>query len=107
MSTESQIAIWIDLFETRYTYYVHPMEAEFPAVPGNYIFARLDNGLWRAIYIGQADDFSTRFDGHHKLPCILRNGATHIHVRANYRGPDDRHIEELNLIARNHPLCND
>ncbi len=74
--------------------------------PGGYIFAKVFGGYWVPIYVGQTSNLSERFDHHHAMPCIRRNGATHIHVRANFGGEDARRAEESDLIARYHPPCN-
>jgi hypothetical protein len=50
------------------------------SVAGLYIFAYTDGQYWRALYIGQADDFSTRLPYHERLEEAVRLGATHIHA---------------------------
>lgn len=49
-------------------------------VAGLYIFAYLDGQYWRALYVGKADDFSSRLPSHERLDEAVRKGATHIHA---------------------------
>lgn len=50
-------------------------------VAGLYIFAyRTDETHWRALYIGQTDDFSARMPSHDKWSEATRLGATHVHA---------------------------
>ena len=90
-----------------YQYEVHPVGQEFPAVAGNYIFAKeTPPGWWSPIYIGRTANLSERFDGHHKMPCIRANGATHIHIHWNNGDAQMRLDEEADLIAKHNPPCN-
>ena len=93
---------------TTYVYEVHLIGTNFNAIAANYIFAkRTGPRLWGAVYIGETGNLSERFDSHHKIDCIRRNGATHIHVRSNPNGIIARRQEEAELIVRFSPLCND
>ncbi len=51
------------------------------SVSGLYIFSyQLENGNWRALYVGQTDDFSSRLPNHERLNEAVQLGATHIHA---------------------------
>ena len=86
-----------------YTYYI----AELPWRPapdqdGNYIFAKLINGIWHAVYIGQGD-LQDRYDAALNESCVSRKGATHYHRHLN-SSAESRRQEESDLIAGN-PEC--
>lgn len=49
-------------------------------VAGLYIFAYVGGEYWRSLYIGQAEDFSTRMPNHERLEEAVQQGATHIHA---------------------------
>ena len=91
-----------------YAYHIYPIGTEFKSAPGNYVFAKQTRpNTFQPIYIGETEDLSQRFDNHHKMPCIRRNGATHITVHANYNGEQARKAEEADLIANYRPICNE
>ncbi len=91
----------------QYRYWIYPMSTTFKPTAGNYIFAKeASHGRWAPIYIGETSDLSERFDDHHKIGCIRRHGATHIHVHQNGDGQVARRREEADLIARWSPPCN-
>ena len=76
-------------------------------MPGNYVFAKQQaNGTFTAIYIGETEDLGTRLADHERRPCAIKNGATHILVRANNGGEQARLREEAELIAHCKPVCN-
>ena len=106
MTTTAQKQDWTGSSGQKYTYEVYPIGTNFRPVPGNYIFARYAPGEWFPIYIGETSDLSQRFDNHHAMPCIKRNGATHIHVHENNSGVAARRAEESDLIRRWNPPCN-
>lgn len=54
--------------------------ASWNKVGGLYIFAYYDGQYWRALYVGQTDDFSSRIPSHERLNEAFRRGATHIHA---------------------------
>ena len=89
-----------------YRYSVYPIRAPFRPLAGNYIFCRRNGlGHWLAVYVGQTSNLAERFDDHHKMPCISRYGATHIHAHAN-AWEADRLSEEADLIRALNPPCN-
>ena len=105
-TTRTQTIEWPGASGKSYTYYVYNWLNTFNSVPGNYIFCKIVNNQWVPIYIGEASDLSERFDNHHAMPCILRNGATHIHVHANKGGKQVRLNEETDLRHNFKAPCN-
>lgn len=59
---------------------VYDSNTRWNKVGGLYIFAYNDKQYWRALYVGQADDFSTRMPNHDRLDEAVQQGATHIHA---------------------------
>ena len=107
--TETKTIDWPGKSGKTYRYWIHPLPPNFKAAAGNYIFAKETspgNGKWLPIYIGETKDLSERFDDHHKMGCIKRNGAMHIHAHTN-DNEQARLDEEADLIANWNPPCND
>jgi len=102
----SGTVIWKGFSGQTYGYNVYRLgSTAWRDLPGNYIFAKQVGQDWRAIYIGQTESFRDRLPGHNELPCVSRNGATHIHVHVN-RYKDARLSEERDLILEHKPACN-
>jgi hypothetical protein len=99
--------VWTGLSGHQYEYTIYPAGTQWNDVPGCYIFAKRVPQGWVALYIGQTESFKNRFDDHHKWPCALRNGATHVHARVNNAGETSRRTEERDLIERYQPTCNE
>jgi hypothetical protein len=99
--------VWKGQSSRRYEYSVHELNTDWADKPGNYIYAKIVNGAWRAVYIGQTNSFKNRLPNHNELPCINRNGATHVHAHVNMGGEAVRKAEEADLIAGHKPPCND
>lgn len=90
-----------------YDYWVHEIGTSFKPEPGNYVFARLNMARrWEAIYVGQAENLSTRFKSHHQQPCIDHYSATHIHAHLNDAGDQARLDEETDIRRKYRPPCN-
>ncbi len=105
MAKEGTI-IWNGKSKTEYRYDIYPINQEFNDVPANYVFMKkLENGNFRSIYFGKTNDIFTRFDNHHAMPCIKKNGATHIGIHQNSR-ETDRTKEEEDLLANYTTVCN-
>ena len=99
---------WTGQSGTTYTYQIYDIGTTFTATPANYIFAKETKPrTWEAVYIGQTGNLSERFDDHHKMPCIRRNGATHIHAHKSSGDESIRLAEETDLVRYNQPVCND
>ncbi len=60
---------------------VYELNTSWNNVSGLYIFAYYDGQLWRALYIGQADDFNSRMSNHERLQEAIQKGASHIHAK--------------------------
>ena len=106
MTTTTQTVTWPGQSGKQYTYEVYRIGTNFNKVPGNYIFAKQTVTGWIPIYIGETSDLSQRFDNHHAMPCIKRNGATHIHAHKSSSDANVRRAEESDLIKRWKPSCN-
>jgi hypothetical protein len=106
MSDEPKI-IWTGKSGKEYTYWFYKIGTAFDAVPANYIFCKetTENKV-RAIYIGETGDLSERFDNHHRMSCIKREGATHVCAHKSSTDEDERRNEERDLIANYDPPCN-
>lgn len=74
-------------------------------VPGVYIFAKIDGGYWRALYIGQTGSLSQRLTNHERWSEAARLGATHIHTFVEYSGLHRINIES-NLVSAFQPPLN-
>ena len=106
MATTTQTVNWSGQSRKQYTYYVYRIGTTLKKAPGNYIFAKQTPTGWSPIYIGETSDLSERFDNHHKMPCITKAGATHIHAHVNNSGVTARRAEESDLIKQWNPPCN-
>ena len=95
--TTPQEAIWPGKSGKKYTYKVFPLSQAWNDVPGNYIFAKLANGHWSPVYIGECDSLQKRHVAHDKEACVKRNGATHIHAHASSAKKHERLDEETDL----------
>lgn len=73
---------------------------------GLYIFSGFTYGAWRALYIGQTDDFSTRIPEHERWGEAVRLGATHVHARLESNALQRLAIERQ-LIRSYQPPLND
>ena len=106
-STGVETCGWTGQSGTRYEYKIYRVGTKFKALPGNYIFAKKNaSGRWVAIYAGETEDLSTRFENHHQQPCINLQGATHIHVHVNNGGAVARRAEERDIRLAYDPPCN-
>lgn len=91
-----------------YTYWISPIGGSYKNEPGNYIFAeRVAPNEWRPLYIGQTADLGDRLPDHEALPCVNRNGGTHIHAHTTPQGEEARRAEEADLLRKWNPVCND
>lgn len=109
MATPVQVTptcVWSGISGKTYTYYIHQIGTQFIAAPGNYVFAKVVNGRWAAVYVGETENLAERFDYHHAMPCIRANGATHIHAHVNHGGGPARRDEETDIRRNYNPSCN-
>lgn len=99
---------WIGQSDRKYEYDIHTLDTTHKAVPANYVFAKqTEPNTYNPIYAGETGDISERFDNHHKMPCIIREGATHICTHTSSSDDKVRKAEESDIIERWHPPCND
>jgi len=102
-----QTILWPGDSGKKYQYWIHPMGTVLKDSPGNYIFAKESSpGRWSPVYIGETDSLKNRLTGHDKLPCVNRNGGTHIHVHTSSGDAAIRRAEESDLIEKWNPVCN-
>ena len=98
--------IWTGASGKKYEYEIYLMDSTWNDVPGNYIFAKeVSPHKWQGVYIGETESFKDRLPNHNELPCIKRNGGTHIHAHIN----SDSHArldEEKDLLSNNTTSCN-
>ena len=94
-----------------YSYYIASFEyTNWKNEPGNYIFVRIGNGKWEAIYIGQTGEgpygtLKHRLPDHGKFSEAKTCGATHIHAHTNHN-KRQREREERDLIRLYNPPLN-
>jgi hypothetical protein len=74
---------WKGSSGTIYEFQLHPLGTAYFPKPGVYIFCRdLGGGSFRAIYVGETDNFGRRLTdelhAHHSIEAVRRHGATHI-----------------------------
>ena len=104
-TTTTRTIRWLGQSGQQYEYLIYPLGTNFKSAPGNYIFAREQSNGFVPIYIGQTSDLAERFDYHHKIGCIRKLEATHIHVHSN-TSQSARLNEERDLVQRWNPPCN-
>lgn len=93
-----QTCDWPGKSHRKYKYYV--CELSFNPSPnqdGNYIFAKIVNGSWQPVYIGEGD-LKERKAAHMKNGCVTQKGATHFHCHLN-SGKEAQQAEEGDLLA--------
>ena len=106
--TEAPTILWEGQSGEKYKYYIYRLDATHNAVPANYIFAKETRpSFWKPIYIGETEDISERFDYHHKIDCIRREGATPIYTHKSSEDKKVRCAEESDLVSKCKPPCND
>ncbi len=91
-------ATWAGASGTKYDYFVYDLDwSPNPDQDGNYIFARIDNGFWKAVYIGEGDIAARKAD-HLNNGCVTLKGASHFLCHLNSDGVARRY-EEGDLLA--------
>lgn len=92
-----QTVNWPGSSGTTYTYHVNQLPWRPDAgQEGNYIFAKVVNGVWKAVYIGQGI-LRDRYDAALQEGCVSTKGATHYHAHLN-ASASARLSEEQDLI---------
>jgi hypothetical protein len=103
----ARTCIWTGDSGAKYEYKIFDIDGDWNDVPGNYIFAKETSPRkWGAVYIGETESFKERIPNHNELPCIRRNGGTHVHAHVN-RDSRARLSEEADLCAYHSTPCND
>ncbi|KKN72927.1 hypothetical protein LCGC14_0406310 [marine sediment metagenome] len=104
---ETPTISWAGTSGEKYLYWIYAIGTSFKAEPGNYIFAKETKpNTWAPVYIGQTGNLSERLNNHDEMPCIKRNGGTHIHAHINNAGETTRLAEERDLVSKWSPPCN-
>ncbi len=100
--------MWSGKSGKKYEYWIYPMTMAFQDdEPGNYIFAKENSpGRFSPVYIGETQNLKERLSNHNELPCITRNGGTHIHVHTTPGTESTRKAEEADLLAKWDTPCN-
>jgi predicted GIY-YIG superfamily endonuclease len=88
-----------------YTFNVWTIDTQFNEVACVYIYTKLVNNNWQAIYVGQTSQLATRLQQHadgdsDSDKCIQRSGATHIHV--HQKSPESARLDEETDIRNNY-----
>lgn len=104
--SQEETMIWTGSSGKQYKYWVHPIGTSFKDEPGNYIFAKVSQGEWTPLYIGETSSLQDRLPGHEKLPCVERNSGTHVHAHITSGGKQARLAEESDLLQAFNPPCN-
>jgi hypothetical protein len=98
---------WKGIFGQKYKYWIYTIGTAFKDKPGNYIFAKRGHfGRWTPLYIGESDNLREILSNHEKLPCIERNGGTHIHVHMSSSSAIVRRAEVSDLRSAWRSPCN-
>ncbi|SRR5216684_5769768 len=101
---------WTGKSGKAYKHWIYNLAAasSFTRAPGNYVVARETKpDTFAPIYVGQTADLSERFDNHHKMPCMEKQGATHVCAHTSDANVSVRLAEEADLVEKWHPACND
>ena len=98
---------WVGKSGTRYKYWIYKIDTTFTKSPANYVFAKqTSDDKFSNIYTGETGDISERFDSHHKMPCIKREGATRITAHGSSGNEKTRKREEADIVDNYNPACN-
>ncbi|OFW00233.1 MAG: hypothetical protein A3I61_08705 [Acidobacteria bacterium RIFCSPLOWO2_02_FULL_68_18] len=89
-------------------YWIHRIGTFFNDEPGNYILAKeVEAGSWEAVYIGHTASLQKQLVDPEKEACAKQNGATHVHVHSTPTGESRRAAEQIDLVAKWRPVCNE
>lgn len=97
---------------TTYQLQIDPIGAAYQRLPGVYVFCFLaEDGEWKAVYIGETDNFFRRLTSelksHHKWQSIREHRATHIGTLHVMGGLAERLNIETDLRRGIPTPCND
>jgi hypothetical protein len=99
---------WTGKSGATYRYYIWPRGSNVDGgPPGNFLHVKeTEHGVLAPVFIGQTEDLNRRLLSAEIQECVNSNGATQLHLHANYKGEQARLEEEADLIARWQPVCN-
>ena len=86
------------------TFFVHPFDAQWEALPGLYIFAALEAHGWAALYVGQTEDFSATFPNDEMRSAAHSRGANAIHALVVPRAAERDRLKRLLVEDYRPPL---
>lgn len=104
---EQPTCTWTGASGRKYVYQVFPSfvplpEDISPNTPGNFIYAKRNaHRRWVPIYIGQGNLTQVATFDAEKIACIAAKGATHVHVRVNFK--KERRLAEVRDLLANFP----
>ncbi len=100
--------VWNGASGREYSFYVHPVGTAYVEAAGVYLFCTHQNGVYRAVYVGQTDNLNQRLNTglqqHHAWPRGRAAGVTHFgtmlvpggaHVRLNVETDLRHHINPV------------
>ena len=95
----------------KYQFSVNPLNAKFEALGAVYIVTKRTKkpeaaATHKFLYVGETDDLSTRFDGHHKQACFDQEGANCIGIHLD-GSEESRKTKEADLYRSRRWPCND
>ena len=100
--------LWEGAWGKTYRYWIHPLDARFRKIAGNFIFARqTEKGAWEAVFVGEIRNFDEPLVQPSEWACVQQAGATHLHAHFSSPSWERRQAERDDLIARWKPACND
>lgn len=94
-----QQAIWCD-----HPFIVYELRTEWHAVPGLYIFAGIQDGMWKPLYVGKTDSFRDRLTYHDKWNQAIALGMTHIHASVLHDARARAQLEQQFISMLQPPL---
>ena len=98
---------WTGASGKKYRYWIYKIGTSFKDSPGNYIFTKETSpDRWTPLYIGEAESLKERLSDHEKMPCVTRNGGTHVHTHISSSDANVRRAEESDLLDKWDPVCN-
>lgn len=98
--------VWKSVDHSTYEFTPYPFENDWTDIAGVYLFAaRLPNGDWNPLFIGEADSYERDLPGHEKWPWAALLGATHVLI-CTVAGKAKRETVEAEMIARLKPPLN-
>ena len=93
-----------------YEFSVYAIDTNFRAVGAVYYISKRTSkpeggGSHTALYVGQTEDLSERFNNHHKMDCCKKKGANciSVHLDGNEKS---RLKKESDLVDAINPPCN-